>query len=46
VDDRSYLSGDAPAPGYIPVSLGNPNLRWETTTSFNVGLDLGLWKDA
>jgi TonB-linked SusC/RagA family outer membrane protein len=45
LDDRSYLTGETAAPGYIPVTLGNPDLKWETTTSANVGLDLGLWND-
>ncbi len=44
LDDRSYLNGDAPAPGYIPVTLGNPDLKWETTLSRNVGLDLSMWR--
>lgn len=26
-------------------SVGNPNLRWETTHSFNVGIDFSLFKD-
>ncbi|MDQ3309010.1 MAG: TonB-dependent receptor, partial [Gemmatimonadota bacterium] len=42
-DDRSYLTGDATAPGYIPITLGNPNLKWETTLSTNVGFDLGIF---
>jgi TonB-linked SusC/RagA family outer membrane protein len=25
--------------------LANPNLQWETTTSYNIGLDFGLFKD-
>ncbi len=45
LDDRSYLNGDVAAPGYIPTTLGNPDLKWETTTSRNVGVDLGLWND-
>lgn len=45
LDDRSYLIGDATAPGYLPVTLGNPNLRWESTLSRNVGVDLSLWKE-
>ena len=45
LDDRSYLIGDSPAPGYFPTTLGNPDLKWETTTSANVGLDLGMWND-
>lgn len=44
LNDRSYLNGDASAPGYIPSTLGNPDLRWETTTSTNLGMDLSLWK--
>ena len=25
--------------------VGNPNLKWETTTSWNVGFDFGFLKD-
>lgn len=28
--------------GYRPVYAGNPNLGWEKTTSFNLGLDFGI----
>ena len=28
---------------YTLGNLGNTNLKWETTTSFNVGTDIGLW---
>jgi TonB-linked SusC/RagA family outer membrane protein len=45
LDDRSYLSGEVTAPGYNTVTLGNPDLKWETTLSKNVGMDLGLWQD-
>lgn len=30
------------APGYVPSKLGEDNLGWETTTSFNIGLDYAL----
>ena len=43
--DDNYLNGSQTAPGYLPDTLGNPNLKWETTTSLNLGLDFGLWKD-
>ena len=33
-----------PTQAVLGVS-GNPNLKWETTTQSNVGLDLGLFKD-
>ena len=29
-------------PGISPSSLGNPDLRWETTKEFDVGLDLSV----
>lgn len=44
LSDRSYLNGDASAPGYIPSTLGNPDLKWETTASTNLGMDLSMWK--
>ncbi len=33
------------APGYYISSLFNKDLKWETTTIANVGLDLGLWNN-
>lgn len=31
--------------GPIPYSIRNPKLKWETTTQYNVGMDLGFFKD-
>ncbi len=31
--------------GLFPGSTGNDNLKWETTTQYNVGVDLGLIKN-
>ncbi|MEI9934331.1 MAG: TonB-dependent receptor [Ferruginibacter sp.] len=31
--------------GTAPLQLANPNLKWESTSQFNVGFDLGLLKD-
>lgn len=45
LDDRSYLNGETSAPGYIPVSLGNPNLKWETNLATNFGMDLSMWRE-
>lgn len=28
-----------------PIQLANPDLKWETTASYNIGLDLGILKD-
>lgn len=33
------------APGIAPSQLGNPDLRWETTDQFNVGLDFTILKN-
>ena len=30
------------APGVAPLQIGNPDLRWETTTTFDVGLDMAF----
>jgi TonB-linked SusC/RagA family outer membrane protein len=37
--------GETVAPGASLVSLNNPNLGWETTAQFDIGLELGLWDD-
>ncbi|MFB9057370.1 SusC/RagA family TonB-linked outer membrane protein [Mariniflexile ostreae] len=31
--------------GFYPSRLGDPSLGWETTVSFNAGLDFGLFKN-
>ncbi|MBC7887314.1 MAG: TonB-dependent receptor [Ferruginibacter sp.] len=33
-----------PKPGIAPFQLENPDLRWEKTTTYNAGLDIGLLK--
>ncbi|WP_300435548.1 TonB-dependent receptor [Christiangramia sp.] len=30
--------------GIAPIQLGNPDLKWETTKQFNIGLDYGFFK--
>lgn len=32
-------------PGIAPQQLGNPDLRWERTAQFNIGTEIGLFKD-
>ncbi|RZM19438.1 MAG: SusC/RagA family TonB-linked outer membrane protein, partial [Pedobacter sp.] len=34
-----------PKPGVAPGQLENPDLKWEKTTTYNAGIDLGLFKD-
>lgn len=37
--------GNNVATGAVVTSLANPNLGWETTRQFDLGLDLGLFND-
>jgi len=30
-------------PGIVPSQISNPNLKWETSEQYNVGVDLGLF---
>lgn len=32
-------------PGFNPIQLANPDLKWETTSQFDIGFDLGLFED-
>lgn len=41
---RSYIDGSTTLPGYIPNTLATPDLRWETTTAGNLGVDFALFK--
>ncbi|MBS1564358.1 MAG: SusC/RagA family TonB-linked outer membrane protein, partial [Bacteroidetes bacterium] len=44
--NRSYYDfNDVYANGYYPSSIPNPNLRWETTGSYNIGVDFGVLKN-
>jgi TonB-dependent starch-binding outer membrane protein SusC len=44
-DNRGYSFGGNPAVGYSPDGAApNPDLKWETTRQYNMGLDLG-WLD-
>lgn len=43
-DQANYIIGDNPVTGYVPGStLPNPDLKWETSTTFNAAIDLGLF---
>lgn len=37
-----YSVENSPLKGIVPGSLGNPDLKWETTVQYNVGLDLSF----
>jgi TonB-linked SusC/RagA family outer membrane protein len=38
----AYNFGNSAAFGYAPNTIGNPDLKWETSTTANVGLDFSL----
>lgn len=38
----AYEFGGTAAFGYRPNTIGNPDLRWETSTTFNTGLDFAF----
>jgi TonB-linked SusC/RagA family outer membrane protein len=40
----SYAFDNSAAFGYRPSSIGNPDLRWETSATFNTGLDFSFWQ--
>ncbi|MGB3798943.1 MAG: TonB-dependent receptor, partial [Lewinella sp.] len=45
-DYLPYTFGGLTAGGFAPLSrLPNPNLKWETTTTLNAGVDFGLWNN-
>lgn len=45
----SYMINGAPTgqmpSGYLAAHLGNSNLRWESTTQTNLGIDFGIFND-
>lgn len=40
-----YSLNNALVPGYAITTLANPNLKWESTLSRNIGLDAGLFNN-
>ena len=42
---RSYVEGNQTAAGYVPTTLGNPDLRWETSIQTNIGIDFSLFNN-
>lgn len=42
---EDMVSGSTFLPGYIPDKLGEDGLGWESTATWNLGLDFGLFKN-
>ena len=45
MDKIPYTYGSILVQGQVPANLGNPDLTWETTTTYDAGLDIALLKD-
>ncbi len=45
VSTTNVVMGDGLLSGLYPGSTGNPDLKWETTTQYDVGFDLGLFEN-
>jgi TonB-linked SusC/RagA family outer membrane protein len=41
----NYYFGGSLVTGIGPTQIANPDLKWETTAQYDLGLDLGLWKN-
>lgn len=40
-----YVIGDSQVTGFSPNRIPNPDLKWERTGQFDLGIDLGLWNN-
>lgn len=40
-----YAFGSTGSAGFLPSTIANPYLKWETTKEVNVAIDFGLFKD-
>ena len=45
IGSGNVVMGGAVTPGLWPSSVGNADLKWEKTTQYNAGLDLGLFNE-
>ncbi len=43
--DLFSISNYPSLPGFIPVQLGDPKLKWEKTTQVDIGVDFGLFNN-
>jgi len=41
--NQNYVIGDELVNGIGPTRIANPDLKWETTTQTDIGLDIGFW---
>ncbi|MEX2566248.1 MAG: TonB-dependent receptor [Cyclobacteriaceae bacterium] len=43
--NNTYTLGRSLATGFFPNKIPNPDLRWEKTAQYDVGLDFGFWDE-
>ncbi|HEY0299566.1 MAG TPA: TonB-dependent receptor [Arachidicoccus sp.] len=41
----NYFFNGSVQTGFAPTSLGNPDLKWEKTSQYDLGIDIGLWNN-
>lgn len=41
----TYSFNNLEESAFFPNSIANPNLKWETTTQYNIGIDLGFFEN-
>ncbi len=42
-ESNSYVIGGTIVNGYYPAELANKDIRWESTETFNIGVDMGFF---
>ncbi|MEQ8553065.1 MAG: TonB-dependent receptor [Cyclobacteriaceae bacterium] len=45
INTTNVMFGDGLQAGFYPGSTGNPDLKWETTFQWDIGIDLSLFND-
>jgi TonB-linked SusC/RagA family outer membrane protein len=45
IDPVRYIFGDDLVVGQVPGGVANPDLTWETSEEFNIGIDLGFFNN-
>lgn len=45
LNPANYTFGGGLVNGIAPFTISNPDLSWEKTSSYDIGLDFGLWQD-
>jgi len=45
IDKIPYTYGTLLVQGQVPANLGNPDLTWETTSTYDAGLDLAMFHE-